>query len=56
MFANQYAQTDIQIADQILAGNVDKVIVAYNSETFDNELYEEIVMPQNALCAVARAG
>ena len=43
VFANQYAQTDIQIADQILAGNVDKVIVAYNSETFDNELYEEIV-------------
>ena len=28
VFANQYAQTDIQIADQILAGNVDKVIVA----------------------------
>ena len=38
------AQTDIQIADQILASNLDKVIVAYNSETFDVEMYEEIVV------------
>ena len=38
-----YSQEDIKIADQILGGNLDKVIAAYNSETFDNELYEEIV-------------
>ena len=38
-----HSQEDIKIADQILGGNLDKVIAAYNSETFDNELYEEIV-------------
>ena len=43
VFSNQYQQSDLQIADQILGSNVDKVIAAYNSETFDNELYEEIV-------------
>ena len=43
VFSGQYAQSDLQIADQILGGNVDKVISAYNSETFDSALYEEIV-------------
>ena len=43
IFSNQYEQSDLQIADQILGSNVDKVIAAYNSETFDSELYEEIV-------------
>ena len=37
------------LADQILGGNLDKVINAYNSETFDNELYEEIVGCYRAL-------
>ena len=43
VFSGQYEQNDLQIADQILGGNLDKVIAAYNSETFDSELYEEIV-------------
>ena len=43
VFSGQYAQSDLQIADQILGGNVDKVISAYNSDTFDSALYEEIV-------------
>ena len=43
VFSNQYEQSDLLIADQILGSNVDKVIAAYNSETFDSELYEEIV-------------
>ena len=43
VFYGQYSQEDIKIADQILGGNLDKVIAAYNSETFDNELYEEVV-------------
>ena len=43
VFSGQFAQDDLQIADQILASNLDKVIAAYNSETFDSEMYEEIV-------------
>lgn len=43
IFAGQYSQNDLQIADQILGGNVDKVIAAYNSETFDSNVYEEVV-------------
>lgn len=42
-FAGGHTQSDLQIADQILGGNMDKVIAAYNSDTFDNELYEEVV-------------
>ena len=38
-----FSQNDLQIADQILGGNLDKVITAYNSEAFDNDLYEDIV-------------
>ena len=49
VFKSQAAQTDIQIADQILASNLDKVIVAYNSETFNIEMYEEIVGCYRAL-------
>ena len=26
-----------------MGGNMDKIINAYNSETFDNEVYEEVV-------------
>ena len=39
----EYNQEDIKITDQILGGNLDRVIAAYNSETFDSELYEEVV-------------
>ena len=42
VFTGQAAQNDIQIADQILASNLDKVIAAYNSETFDTEMYVAI--------------
>ena len=41
--ADPFPQNDLQIADQILGANLDKVINAYNSDTFDNELYEEVV-------------
>ena len=43
VFEGQYSQDDIQIADQILAINLDKIIAAYNSETFDDVMYEEVV-------------
>lgn len=49
VFVGQFAQNDIQIADQILASNLDKVIAAYNSDTFDSEMYEEIVGCYRAL-------
>ena len=43
VFEGQYSQDDLQIADQILAVNLDKIIAAYNSETFDDVVYEEVV-------------
>ena len=49
VFLGEFSQNDIQIADQILASNLDKVIAAYNSETFDSEMYEEIVGCYRAL-------
>ena len=49
VFSGQAGTNDIQIADQILASNLDKVIAAYNSDTFDAELYEEIVGCYRAL-------
>lgn len=43
VLSGSFSQNDLQIADQILRGNLDKVINAYNSDTFDNEVYEEVV-------------
>ncbi len=43
VFTGGYEQSDLEIADTILGGNTDKVIVAYNTDAFSNELYEEIV-------------
>ena len=43
VFTGGYEQSDLQIADKILGSNTDKVIVAYNSDAFSNDLYEEIV-------------
>ena len=43
VFTGQAAQNDIQIADQILATNTDKIINAANTETFDANVYEEVV-------------
>ena len=37
------AREDIAIADQILATNTDKIINAANTETFDADVYEEVV-------------
>ena len=37
------ASEDIVIADQILATNTDKIINAANTETFDSNVYEEVV-------------
>ena len=37
------AKADIAIADQILATNTDKIINAANTETFDANVYEEVV-------------
>lgn len=49
VFKGGVSQEDIQIADQILASNLDKVIAAYNSDNFDAALYEEIVSCYRAL-------
>ena len=43
VFSGGYQQNDLQIADQILGGNVDKIINAHNSENFTAEVYEEVV-------------
>ena len=43
LLSRSYAESDVEIADQILGGNLDKIINAYNSDTFDNEIYEEVV-------------
>lgn len=43
VLSGSFSQSDLQIADQILGGNLDKVINAYNSDNFDNEVYEEVV-------------
>lgn len=44
VLSGAFSQNDLQIADQILGGNLDKVINAYNSDAFDNEVYEEVVV------------
>ncbi|MAZ45664.1 MAG: hypothetical protein CMD74_03035 [Gammaproteobacteria bacterium] len=43
IFAGGYGQNDLKVADQILGGNVDKIISAYNSENFTADVYEEVV-------------
>ena len=49
VFSGGYQQNDLQVADQILGGNVDKIIVAHNSENFTAEVYEEVVACYRAL-------
>lgn len=44
VLSGAFSQNDLQITDQILGGNLDKVINAYNSDAFDNEVYEEVVV------------
>ena len=43
VFSGGYQQTDLQVADQILGGNVDKIIMAHNTENFTADIYEEVV-------------
>lgn len=49
VFSGGYQQNDLQVADQILAGNVDKIIGAHNSESFTSDVYEEVVGCYRAL-------
>ena len=43
VFSGGYQQNDLQVADQILGANVDKIINAHNSENFTSDVYEEVV-------------
>ena len=43
VLSGSFSQNDIEIADQILGGNLDKIINAYNSDSFESEVYEEVV-------------
>lgn len=43
VLTSSLSQDEIAFADQILGGNVDKVIIAYNNDAFDYDLYEEII-------------
>ena len=43
VFYAGYQQNDLQVADQILGANVDKIINAHNSENFTSDVYEEVV-------------
>ena len=43
VFSGGYQQNDLQVADQILGGNVDKLINAHNNENFTADVYEEVV-------------
>ena len=43
VFAKKYSKDDIAVADQILASNTDKIIIAANSQTFDETVFEEVI-------------
>ena len=43
ILSGAHSQNNIEIADQILGGNLDKITSAYNSDSFDNDVYEEVV-------------
>ena len=49
VFSGGYQQNDLQVADQILGGNVDKIINAHNNENFTADVYEEVVACYRAL-------
>ena len=49
VFSGGYQQNDLQVADQILGGNVDKIINAHNTENFTSDVYEEVVGCYRAL-------
>ena len=37
------SQEDRQFTETILSSNIDKIIIAYNNDNYDNNLYEEVV-------------
>mgnify|MGYP001326733698 FL=1 len=44
IFAGEkYGQKESKIADQILGGNLDKIIIAHNCENFTVDVYGEVV-------------
>ena len=43
VFLGGYKQNDLLVADQILSGNVDKIINAHNTENFTSDVYEKVV-------------
>ena len=43
IFATNYSKNDIAIADKILASNTDKIINAANTQTFDENIFEEVI-------------
>ena len=49
VFSGGYQQNDLQVADKILGGNVDKIINAHNAENFTADVYEEVVGCYRAL-------
>ena len=49
VFSGEYQQNDLLVADQILGGNVDKIINAHNNENFTADVYEEVVGCYRAL-------
>ena len=38
-----HSQDEGEMADQILRSNANKILNAYNNDSFDNEVYEEVV-------------
>ena len=43
VFTGAYGEKDLEISDQILSGNVEKITDAHNSGNFTADVYEEIV-------------
>ena len=43
-FTGGYQPDDLQVADQILGANVDKITILYNNGNFDEAVYEEVVV------------
>ena len=43
VFSGEYQQNDLQVADKIIGGNIDKIINVHNAENFTANVYEEVV-------------
>ena len=56
VFSGGYQQNDLQVADQILGGNVDKIINAHNTENFTSDVYEEVVGCYRTLAKTINGG